>query len=109
MWQLWCDHVTQGVLNLFDSSVGDFEVNGMHQELPPDFLTVDLQAVATPDGTFMQRIMNALGSKTNWVVMSLLNEDMNGRKGEVSFRTIQSQSIFAVLPIDLPGSVKYVC
>ncbi|KAK7959256.1 uncharacterized protein PG986_004110 [Apiospora aurea] len=83
MWIVWGDHAIRGALDLDDDSIGDFEVNGVFHTIPVEFFEIDMQTVASPQGTFIQRIMDALGSRNNWQVVTVMVRDLNQRKSRV--------------------------
>lgn len=84
MLPLWGDAALKGSLRDVDGS--DFYHNGMFTTIPYDFFAVTLQQVQPPaTSSFQQRLMEALGSKRNKAVMTLMIQDMNLKKEHVCF------------------------
>lgn len=82
--RFWGDDALDGVLR--DEAMSTFRVNNVPYAVPFEFFATSLQQVLTPGGTIQQRIMEALGSKVNYDVMTLVVAEMNRKKEQVRKR-----------------------
>ncbi|KAJ6437875.1 hypothetical protein O9K51_09703 [Purpureocillium lavendulum] len=78
MLRLWGDDALLGRLR--DAESSDFILNGNYYRVPFNYFEISLQQVFSAAGKASERIMDALGSKTNRDAMTLMIQDMNLKK-----------------------------